>query len=95
MMKKILRFLTAAVLSLTAMLTMVAPSFAAETTASEASRAYTARVRVAAANVRTCGSTRCRIVTTYRRGTPVRVYYRWGGWSNIGSGRWIASYLLR
>jgi hypothetical protein len=93
-MKKILRFLTAAVLSLMAMFAMVAPSFAAESTSTEAARAYTARVKVAAANVRTCGSTRCRIIATYRRGTPVRVYYRWGGWSNIGSGRWIASYLL-
>ncbi len=93
-MKKILRLLTATVLSLSAMLAMVTPSFAAGSTASEASRYYMARVRVSAANVRTCGSTRCRIVTTYRRGTPVRVYYRWGGWSNIGNGRWIASYLL-
>jgi uncharacterized protein YraI len=93
-MKKFLRFLTAAVLSLMAMFAMVAPSFAAENTATEASRAYMARVKVAAANVRSCGSTRCRIVATYRRGTPVHVYYRWGGWSNIGGGRWIASYLL-
>jgi len=103
-MKKILRFLIATVLSLTAMATMITPSFAAETGPQTSSstmavpswfhRSYVARVRVAAVNVRACGSTRCRIIAVYRRGTRVHVYYRWGGWSNIGRGRWIASYLL-
>ena len=55
---------------------------------------HLARVRVWAANVRACPSTSCRVVFTVRYNIRVPVYYRYGGWTNIGYNRWIASYLI-
>ncbi len=57
-------------------------------------RPYWSYVRSTTVHVRACASTGCRVVTHLYRGAAVHVYYRWGGWSNIGGGRWVASYLL-
>ena len=55
---------------------------------------YTTRVAVGAANVRYCPSMSCGIVYHVHYGIRVHVYFHYGGWSNIGPNRWIASYLL-
>ena len=55
---------------------------------------HSARVKVYAARIRTCASTACRAIGTLRYGTRVTVFYHYGGWSNIGPGKWIATYLL-
>ena len=103
-MKRIFRLLIVSMISFMALASFASPSLAAGagTGSSSADSAttgwfphsYIARVGVSAANVRSCASTRCRIVTKVYRGTRVRVYYRLGGWSYIGGGHWIASYLL-
>ena len=55
---------------------------------------HMARVDVAVAHVRYCPSTSCDVVYHVYDNVRVHVYFHYGGWSNIGPNRWIASYLL-
>jgi hypothetical protein len=74
----------------------VSPAIAAQPNTADAwgRRAHVARVVVPVANVRACPSTRCHIVFKVYRGIRVYTYSQRGGWTNIGNGRWIASYLI-
>jgi hypothetical protein len=92
-MKKVLHLMVAGAISFMTLGTMTIPASAGETGQPD-SRPYWSHVVVPTANVRSCASTGCRIVRKLHRGNAVHVYYRWGGWSNIGYGRWIASYLI-
>ncbi len=74
----------------------VSPAIAAQPNTADAwgRRTRVAHIVVPVANVRACPSTRCRIVFKVYRGTHVYTYAHRGGWTNIGNGRWIASYLI-
>ena len=104
-MKQFLRLLAVSVVSLAMLASVILPALAESPQSSPASTsaatagwhswARMARVRVMTANVRSCPSTRCRVVGKLHYGAPVRAFVRVGGWTSIAPGRWVATYLLR
>jgi hypothetical protein len=95
-MARIRRLFAAAALMCVTFAGSVSPAIAAQpnTAGAWGWRAHVERIVVPVANVRACPSTRCRIVFKVYRGTRVYTYSHRGGWTNIGNGRWIASYLI-
>jgi hypothetical protein len=96
------KLLAVTAISFMAVAGTAAPTFASQTATSDTTTStlrpppppYWSHVKVRTANVRACASTNCRIVRVLYRGNAVHVYYRWNGWSYIGGGRWVASYLI-
>jgi hypothetical protein len=94
---------TVSAISFMAVAGTAAPAFASQTATSDTATSsqrppppppYWSHIKVRTANVRACASTNCRIVRKLHGGAAVHVYYRWNGWSYIGGGRWVASYLI-
>jgi hypothetical protein len=103
-MKQIVRLLAATAVSLVMAASVVLPAMADQQQAPAATTSVSAhgwhgpqmaRVKVWSARIRSCPSTNCRQIGSLRYGTPVHVFVRVGGWSSIGPGKWVASYLLR
>ena len=95
-MARIRRLFAAAALMCVTFAGTVSPAIAAQPNTDNAwgRRVHIERVVAPVANVRACPSMHCHIVFKVYRGTRVYTYGQQGGWTNIGHGRWIASYLI-
>ncbi|GEM_PF-3871448 len=106
-MSRISRLIMVAVLAFMVLAGTTAPTFAAQAGAGNASTptgvqsevgfhwwGHITTVAAGTANVRYCPSMSCGIVYHVHYGIRVHEYFHYGGWTNIGPNRWIASYLL-